>query len=328
LIILAKSLRSAANIATEPYCEIDNRFGGDADMPTQMVPGPETTNRDINVVSITDAALQAWQATPDERLKYLLERLVSYVHDYAREVRLTHDEWQSALQFVSRCGQISDEHRNEFSLLSDVLGLTSLVDLLEGRPGITSGSVLGPFYAPGSPQLPLGADLAKGNPGDVVLVSGRVMDIEGRAIQGASIDLWQTDAKGLYATQDPSQPDENFRCRQDCDTAGRYWFTTVLPAPYTIPTDGPIGDLFRMARRSPWRPAHFHFIVRAPGYRSIVTELFFSHDKFIEDDAVFGVRADLIRNVEDVDARQALPAPLARTPEKRVDFDFIIMPAG
>jgi hydroxyquinol 1,2-dioxygenase len=280
--------------------------------------------RDVDVETITGAVRQAWDKTPDARLKYVLENLVDHLHAFARNVQLTHEEWLEALNFIARCGDISDAQRNEFALLSDVFGLTSLTDLINSKTHATAGSVLGPFYAAGSHYVAREADLVGQNAGEIVLVCGVVKATNGSPLQHASIDLWQTNAQGLYATQDPLQPDDNFRCRQECDATGRYWFTTVLPAPYTIPTDGPVGDLFRATLRSPWRPAHFHFIVRAPGYRPIVTEVFLADDKFLSSDAVFGVREELIRKVAD-DLDQ-LPVPLDRVPAKRIDFDFVLVP--
>jgi hydroxyquinol 1,2-dioxygenase len=282
--------------------------------------------REMDANTITPEVQDAWRGAPTPRMRRLLQRLVAHVHDYAREVELTPEEWLGTLQFLSGCARISDENRNEFALLSDVFGLTSLVDLLNLSPGATTSSVLGPFYVEGSPPLPLGGDLAKDNPGEVVLVSGKVTDTRGRPLRGASIDMWQADINGFYGTQDPAQSDENLRCRQDCDDEGRYWFTTVLPAPYSIPMDGPVGSLFRTTERSNWRPGHYHFIVRAPEFRSLVTEIFFSHDRYVEIDAVFGVRPELVVDVKPAAPGSALPTPLERAPVKRVDFDFALAP--
>lgn len=280
--------------------------------------------RDITIQNITQAVQGSWDKAPDERLKTLLQRFVPYLHDYIREVKLTHDEWLTCIQFLWKAGQISDDRRNEFALLSDVMGVTSLVDLINATPGATVGSVLGPFYADDSPQVPFGADLVKDNAGKTVLLTGTVRDVEGRALSGASVDMWQTDAEGYYATQDPEQADDNLRCKQACDAQGRYAFTTVLPAPYTIPMDGPVGALFTTTDRAPWRPAHYHFIVRAPGYIPIVTEIFFDHDALVDSDAVFGVRAPLVRHVDEV-AEVAFAT--VRKPERRLDYDFTLVRA-
>ena len=277
--------------------------------------------RDINAENITEAVQHAWDGAQSDRLRFLLRKLTPYLHDYIREVKLTHDEWLAAVQFLWSAGRISDDRRNEFALLSDILGVTSLVDLLNATPGATVGSVLGPFYAEDSPEAPFGADLVKDNKGRAVLVTGVVRGVDGEALSGASIDMWQTDAEGFYATQDPNQAQDNLRCKQRCDGEGRYALTTVLPAPYTIPMDGPVGALFKTTARTPWRPAHYHFIVRAPGHRPIVTELFFDHDSLVDSDAVFGVREPLVRHVDEIGE---VELKLERRPELRIDYDFTL----
>ncbi len=281
---------------------------------------------DIGVGSITRAVQETWERAPDPRLKHLLVELIPYVHAYVRDVGLTHAEWMAAVEFLTRVGAITDDKRNEFSLLSDILGVTSLVDLQNAAPGATIGSVLGPFYVEDSPEIPLGGDLVKANDGDVVLLCGAVTNQAGQALSGATIDLWQTDTKGHYAVADPSQSPDNLRCKQCCDDLGRYWLTTVLPAPYSIPMDGPVGALFTWAQRSQWRPAHYHFIIRACGYRPIVTEVFFAGGDYVDSDAVFGVRKPLIAPVEDVTSETKLPQPLSRRPTKMVRFDFTLVP--
>jgi hydroxyquinol 1,2-dioxygenase len=281
--------------------------------------------REITVDNITKAVQKSWDNAPNERLKTLLQKFVPYLHDYIREVKLSHDEWLATIQFLWSAGQISDDKRNEFALLSDVMGMTSLVDLLNAIPGATIGSVLGPFYADDSPQVSFGADLVKDNQGEAVLLSGTVRDVDGHPLLGASVDMWQTDIEGFYATQDPKQADDNLRCKQACDAEGRYAFTTVLPAPYTIPMDGPVGALFTTTARTPWRPAHYHFIVRAPGYHPIVTEIFFDHDELVDNDAVFGVRAPLVRHV---DRAGDVTLPMVRKPERRLDYDFTLVRAS
>lgn len=284
--------------------------------------------KDMRTDTITPAAQQAWASTPDPRLKQLLQSLVPFLHAYAKEVKLTHAEWLAGLDFLKRVGDITDDKRNEFSLLSDVLGITSLVDLQNAAPGATIGSVLGPFYVENSPEIPLGADLVKDNAGDVVLLTGIVRDQNGQPLRGASIDMWQADVRGQYAAYDASQHPDNLRCKQTCAEDGRYWLTTVLPAPYSIPMDGPVGKLFTEAKRSEWRPGHYHFIVRAPGHRPIVTEVFFAGGRYVDGDAVFGVREPLVVPVEDVTAETVLPQPLARKPNKLVRFDFKLVREG
>ena len=281
--------------------------------------------RDITTQNITQVVQESWAAASNERMRTLLQKLAPYLHDYIREVKLTHEEWLATIQFLWEAGQISDDKRNEFALLSDVMGVTSLVDLINATPGATIGSVLGPFYSEDSPEIALGADLVKDNAGDAVLLTGVVRDVDGAPIAGASVDMWQTDTAGFYATQDPAQEDDNLRCKQMCDATGRYAFTTVLPAPYTIPMDGPVGTLFTAMGRPPWRPAHYHFIVRAPGHKSIVTELFFDHDPLVESDAVFGVRGDLVRHIDEAGE---VALAVQRTPKRRLDYDFTLVRKG
>ncbi|PTE06865.1 dioxygenase [Mesorhizobium helmanticense] len=282
--------------------------------------------RDIIADNITEAVQQAWNNAPDPRLRHLLQRLTHHVHAFVREVGLTHEEWLATVDFLWRAGQISDDKRNEFALLSDVMGVTSLVDLLNATPGATIGSVLGPFYSDDSPTVPFGADLVKDNEGTTLLVTGVVRDTAGKPIPGAIVDMWQTDAKGEYATQDAAQDDDNLRCKQECDAEGRYAFTTVEPAPYTIPMDGPVGAVVAAAGRSPWRPSHLHFIVKAERHKPIVTEIFFTHDKFVDNDAVFGVREPLVRELDAMRGGDAGPPGLERRPDKRLDFDFTLVP--
>jgi hydroxyquinol 1,2-dioxygenase len=272
--------------------------------------------------NITGAVIDSFGGAKDERTRYLVACLVAHLHAFARETRLAPTEWKAAVDFLYAAGKISDERRNEFILLSDVLGLSSLVDLLNTPPGATESSELGPFHSIGSPELPVGADLIKGNPGDRVLVRGRVLDTAGRPIPGAMLDFWQAATSGLYPAQDSSQHPENLRFRMKTDGEGRYAFTTVKPAAYTVPYDGPVGDLLRAGGRDAWRPAHFHFIVTADGYLPVVTELFSEDDPYVERDAVFGVRDSLvIRYVRRDSAAAAAPYRIA-APFYSVDFDF------
>lgn len=272
--------------------------------------------------SITDAVIASFKDAKSERLRYLVACLVVHLHAFARESKLTPAEWKAAIDFLYAAGKISDERRNEFILLSDVLGMSSLVDLLNTPPGATESSELGPFHSTGSPELAVGADLIKGNPGDRVLVRGRVLDTAGRPIAGAMLDFWQAAANGLYPAQDKSQHPENLRFCMKTDGEGRYAFTTIKPAAYTVPYDGPVGSLLRAGGRDAWRPAHFHFIVTASGYLPVVTELFSADDPYVERDAVFGVRESLvIRYVKHDSTAAAAPYKIA-SPFYSVDFDF------
>jgi hydroxyquinol 1,2-dioxygenase len=187
-----------------------------------------------------------------------------------------------------------------------VLGLSSFVDMTDAPEGATEGSVLGPFYASDSPERPLGADLRPGGLGEPVWVHGRVQDAGGTPIRGAMIDMWQTAENGLYATQDGALPDDAFRCKMRCDDTGAFSFVTVMPGPYKVPDDGPVGELLRAGGRTAWRPAHFHFMVMAPGHRALTTEIFFEGDPYLGTDAVFGVRKSLIVAPQDKQGRRVI----------------------
>ncbi len=251
--------------------------------------------RNITLGNITQAASDSFAGLPDARRRELMQQLVRHLHAFARETRLTHGEWQAAIAFLHRTGDISSSTRSEFGLLSDVLGLSSLVDLLAGQSGATPGSVLGPFHTAGSPWKDNPVDLTPGNPGEQVLIRGRVLGPEGQALPDASLDFWQNAANGLYWQLDPSQPEDNLRCQLRVDTDGGFAIRTIRPQPYQIPTDGPVWhDVVGPAGRTAWRPAHVHVIVSAPGFRTLVTELFDAADPWLDRDAVFGVREPLV----------------------------------
>ena len=257
--------------------------------------------KNLTLDTITSAASDSFAGLPDARQRVLVQALVGHTHQFVREVQLSHAEWRSAISFLHRLGDISDAHRSEFSLLSDVTGLSSLVDLLASEPGATPGSVLGPFHAVGSPWKDNPVNLLEGNPGQPVVLSGRVCDSRDEPISAATVDFWQNAANGLYWQQDPEQPQDNLRCNLQVDEQGYFQIATVRPVPYQIPTDGPVwNDLVQPAGRGSWRPAHFHLIVSAPGYKQLVTELFEESDPYLESDAVFGVRGPLVGRYQPV----------------------------
>ena len=250
--------------------------------------------KNITRSNLTDTVKSSFSNIDDERLSHLVNRLVHHLHAFASETQLTHDEWREGIAFMHRAAEISDASRSEFTLMSDVLGLSSLVDLMAARPGATEGSVLGPFHTRGSPWVDNGANLVRDNAGEVVLLQGRVTDIEGQPLANATIDFWQNADNGMYWQMDDSQPQDNLRCQIKVDANGHFELATIRPRPYLVPTDGPVGELLRVSHRDAWRPAHFHVIVEAPGYRSLITEVFDDADPWVEKDAVFGVRASLV----------------------------------
>ncbi len=280
--------------------------------------------------TITDAFEAYCEKTADPRLKFVLSKLATHLHAFAREAALTHEEWQAAMALLDRAGQISTPERSEFILFSDVLGLTSLVDMINSGNGRTEYSNLGPFYISGAQWLDSGGDLIGGNDGDHVVFYGRVLDAaSGKPVPGVVIELWQTASNGLYSNQDPKQPEGNLRCRMKTDENGAYAFTTIRPAPYTVPEDGPVGDLLRATGRRPWRPAHFHFLISAAGLRSLTTEIFPDDDPYIDEDPVFGVRKQLVVPLVKATELTGVPCPLAaadrlKKPFFRINYDFLI----
>ena len=251
--------------------------------------------KNITRNNLTDSVKSSFAHIDDERQRHLVNRLVHHLHAFATETGLSHEEWREGIAFLHRMADISTPSRSEFTLLSDVLGLSSLVDLLAARPGATEGSVLGPFHTRGSPWVDNGSNLIRDNAGEPVLIQGRVTDIDGQPLANATIDFWQNADNGMYWQIDDSQPQDNLRCQLKVQADGRFELATIRPRPYLVPTDGPVGELLRVSHRDAWRPAHFHIIVEAPGYRSLITEVFDEADPWVDKDAVFGVRASLVR---------------------------------
>lgn len=287
--------------------------------------------RNVNRDTLTQAFLDYCGSDTDPRLRSVLESLVKHLHAFAMENNLTHAEWRKGLELLTKAGEITDSERNEFVLFSDVLGLSSLVDMINSPDDGTPSSVLGPFHILGAPDLPVGGDLKGDNDGPTVIVSGIVSQPDGKPIKGAEIEIWQTADNGLYSNQDPEQPEYNLRGHMVVGDDGRYLFTTVRPSPYAVPDDGPVGELLHATGREPWRPSHLHFIITAPGYRSLVTEVFPSDDPYLDADAVFGVREKLIMVYEKQSAGDAIPSGLAvgdtiTDPYYKVDFDFVLVP--
>jgi hydroxyquinol 1,2-dioxygenase len=273
-------------------------------------------------VNLTEAVINSFDGAKDARTREVIVALLRHLHGFAREVKLTPEEWKAGIDFLVRAGKITDEKRNEFILASDVLGLSSLIDVLQSDPGATERSALGPFHAEGSPELAVGGDLKQGNDGEPLLVHGRVLDTSGRAVSGARLDFWQAAVNGKYWQQDPSQHPHNLRFRMTTGEDGAYAFTTVQPAPYSVPYDGPVGDLLRAGGRHAWRPAHFHFIVSAPGFRALTTELFFAGDPYLDSDAIFGVRESLVLDVAASDDVTLAQRYRLSVPFQHVAFDF------
>ncbi len=250
--------------------------------------------RTVTKDNITDVFKGYMGEGMEPRTREIMSALVQHLHDFARETNLTHEEWRAGIAFLEGCAALESEDRHEFVLVSDVLGLSSLVDMLHSRPDATSSSVLGPFHVSGAPALPFGGDMKRDFGGPILLAEGVIRDTEGNPIPGAEIDIWQTAPNGLYASQDEAQDTFSFHGLMTVGDDGRYAFTTVKPVEYTVPTDGPVGAILDACGRHPWRPSHLHYIVKAPGYRDLVTEIFPDDDPYLDQDTVFGVRKDLV----------------------------------
>lgn len=250
---------------------------------------------------LTDEVVRRLDATPDPRLKEVMTALVRHLHAFAREVALTDEEWFAGIRFLTAVGHITDDVRQEFILLSDTLGLSSLVDLInhsDVESLTTEPTILGPFYVPESPERAHGASMVEyDDGGQAAILRGTVRDEAGNPVPGAIIDVWQNAATGFYAVQQPDeQPATNLRGCYTADAQGAYEIRTVRPVPYPIPDDGPVGDLLARTGRHPWRAAHIHAIVSAPGHDSLTTHLFDRESDYLDSDTVFGVKESLIKD--------------------------------
>lgn len=259
--------------------------------------------RNIDENTITQAVLFAMRDCSHPRLRTVITSLVQHLHAFARDVQLTEDEWWTGLQFLTATGHITDDKRQEFILLSDVLGLSMLVTAQnQAKPaGCTESTVFGPFFVEDAPQVDNGADISNGAVGSPCLVSGSVRGLDGAAIASAVIDVWQADEEGFYDVQKPEPSGEHIhraRARLVADEQGRFHFRSILAHCYPIPHDGPVGKLLEALGRHPWRPAHLHFMIQAPGYQRLITHIFRDGDTYLDSDAVFGVRQSLVAQWE------------------------------
>jgi hydroxyquinol 1,2-dioxygenase len=277
---------------------------------------------------LTDLVLAKVAAANDPRFREIMLSLVKHLHGFVREVALTQDEWRRAIDFLTATGKKCDAKRQEFILLSDTLGVSMLVDAVNHRKqrDATETTVLGPFHVAGAPNLPLGADIAAGEPGVPTLVSGRVMDTRGKPLAGAALDVWQTDADGFYDVQQPHKGDMRLRGKFVADAEGRYNFRTVKPVSYPIPTDGPVGDMLNGLGRHPYRPAHVHVMVSAEGHVPVATHIFVAGDPYIDSDAVFGVKPSLIVDFAEQKPGPARNGEMMDRPFCDISFDFALAP--
>jgi len=274
---------------------------------------------------VTQDAVASFSKASDPRLAEVMGLLVKHLHTFVDESKLTKAEWLQGLEFLTAAAQITDHERNEFSLFSDIMGISSMVDVVSQPPGGTPSSVLGPFHNHDSLIQANGSDLTKGQAGERVWLHGQVLDVHQNPIPNAQIDFWQNADNGLYPAQDSVQDPQNLRCKINCDALGRFNLLTIRPHPYTVPTDGPVGALLAASNRGIWRPAHFHIIVTAPGYVGLVTELFPSGSDYLHNDTVFGVRPGLIVDIKDCNNQDVAQRFGLTVPFKEVAFDFSLV---
>jgi hydroxyquinol 1,2-dioxygenase len=256
-----------------------------------------------------------------------MQSLVRHLQAFAREVRLTQAEWDAGIDFLTRVGHITTDKRQEFILLSDVLGLSMLTVAVNAAAsaGATESTVFGPFFVDGAPEVPLGGDIARGAKGIPCYVAGRVRSVEGTALPGARIDVWEADEDGFYDVQYEGDRVAG-RGWLRAGEGGEYSFWSVRPAPYPIPDDGPVGDLLKAAGRSPMRPAHLHFKVDADGYRTLITHIFLAGDQYLASDAVFGVKQSLIVDIAEHAPGTAPDGTRLDRPWTSIDFDLVLAP--
>ncbi|MEU9784234.1 intradiol ring-cleavage dioxygenase [Streptomyces phaeochromogenes] len=286
---------------------------------------------DASETAVTEEAVESLGAGTDPRLRELLTGLIRHLHDFARETRLTQEEWERAIGFLTATGQTCTDTRQEFILLSDVLGLSMLVETLNADrgPGATESTVLGPFHMTESPVRELGADIDLVGSGEPCVVSGRVLSQDGTPLPGAVLDVWQADTDGFYDVQQPDlQPPGNGRGLFTADAAGRFWFRTCVPSPYPIPTDGPVGDLLRATGRHPYRPAHIHFIATAEGHAPVTTHIFVAGSDYLDSDAVFAVKSSLVEDFAETDDPSLAQEFGIQNPFRHARFDLVLTPGA
>jgi hydroxyquinol 1,2-dioxygenase len=276
--------------------------------------------------NITELAASRWGTAHDPRTAELMTALVRHLHAFAREVRLTEGEWMAAMQWLTRAGQISDEKREEFILASDVLGLSMLVVQMNHRldAAATPATVLGPFHIEGSPELEYGADMSDGLPGTPLYVHGTVRDLDGKPVAGAVLDVWQADTDGLYESQIADVDEARLRAKYTTREDGTYCVKTIAPLGYSIPMDGPVGDLIHQTDISHFRPAHIHFLINVPGYEPLITHLFREGADYLDSDVVFGTKQELVVAFEEHERGRTPTGDESAEPFMVAHYDFVL----
>ncbi|VCU71297.1 Hydroxyquinol 1,2-dioxygenase [Pigmentiphaga humi] len=286
--------------------------------------------RNLNEDTITQAVLARHANATDARLKTVMTSLVQHLHEFAREVKLTEEEWVAGIEFLTAVGHITDDKRQEFILLSDTLGLSTLVTAMNHRKpdACTEATVFGPFFVEGAPGYELGDDIANGAKGDPCFVRGTVRGVDGTPIGGAVMEVWQADAEGFYDVQYAGDEAHRGRGRIISAPDGSFHFRSILAEAYPIPHDGPVGRMLSALGRHPWRPAHLHFMIKAEGYETLVTHVFRDGDQYLDSDAVFGVRSSLIAQWVRHEPGPTPDGGASSQPFYTLDFDFVLNPAA
>ncbi len=286
--------------------------------------------REFDEKSITRAVIERLAECSDPRFKSVMSSLVTHLHDFVREVQLTEAEWATAIQFLTDVGKTCTDQRQEFILLSDTLGVSVLVITLNhpADQGSAESTVLGPFYWEGAPDLPRGSNLAQGVEGEPAFYSGRVLSADGRPLENALLDIWSGNGEGYYDMQLPEETGMKARGKIRTDAEGRYWFRSIRPTFYAVPTDGPVGRMLRKMGRHPYRPGHIHMIVSAAGYLPVTTHLFIAGSDYLDSDAVFGVKESLVAQFDRHAPGVGPDGERMDTPFYTVNYDFRLRPAA
>ncbi|NCT11694.1 MAG: intradiol ring-cleavage dioxygenase [Rhodobacterales bacterium] len=266
----------------------------------------------------------------DARLAEVMSVITRHLHAAVKEIEPTEEEWFKAIMFLTRTGQMCNDWRQEYILLSDTLGVSMLVDAINNRKpsGASESTVLGPFHVAGAPEMALGADICRDHKGVPMVVRGRILSTDGLPLAGARVDVWQANDEGFYDVQQKGiQPDFNLRGVFRTNAAGEYWFKGVKPKYYPIPDDGPVGQLLVALGRHPYRPAHLHYIIEAAGHERLTTHIFDPDDPYIHSDAVFGVKQSLMARFDLVDDPARIAAEGFTQPFYAVTHDFVLAPA-
>ena len=285
--------------------------------------------RQFDEKSITEAVIARMSNCEDPRFRHVMTSLIRHVHDFVRDVQLTEKEWITAIQFLTDVGKTCTEQRQEFILLSDTLGISVLVISINhpAEAGSAESTVLGPYYWEGAPDVPNGSNLAVGVKGDPTFYSGRVLTASGEPLANALLDIWSGDGEGNYDMQMPGDVGMKARGRIRTDAQGRYWFRSIRPEYYPVPSDGPVGRMLRAMGRHPYRPGHIHMIVSAEGYEPVTTHIFAAGSQYLDSDAVFGVKESLVAKYNRHPAGKGPDGATMETPFYTVEYDFRLRPA-